>query len=305
MYARANVCKLAMVNITQRLARRLPRGLRRPLGALRRRFRALPARTHLQKKRLLADPSLSARERDLLSRASGAIYFNDGMYTGDGAHYYRVGLSAIRCIDEALRQSGLEEVRSILDMPSGCGRVLRFLVQRFPGAKVTACDLQRDAVNFCAETFGAAPAYSTPDLDEVLLGAQFDLAWCGSLVTHLDAASILALVRFFKRHLAPGGLLVFTTQGDYVARRLPTREFDYGLEDAQIPNVTDGYARDGFGFSVYPEGSYDVASSCGISLTSPDWIRAQLREVGGMREVYFAARGWDDHQDVFGFVKQD
>jgi SAM-dependent methyltransferase len=268
-------------------------------------LRALPARTRLQKRRLLADPSLSARERDLLRRASGAIYFDDGMYTGDGAHYYRVGLSAIRCIDEALRQSGVGEVRSILDMPSGCGRVLRFLVHRFPGARVTACDLQRDAVGFCAATFGAVPAYSAPDLDEVALGARFDLAWCGSLVTHLDAASILALMRFFKRHLSPGGLLVFTTMGDYVARRIPTREFDYGLAGDQIPLITGEYARAGFGFAGYPQGSYDVASSCGVTLTSPEWVREQARRVGGLREVYFAARGWDDHQDVFGFVRRD
>lgn len=303
--ARGNVCKLTPVNITRRLARGLPRGLKRQLGALRRRLRALPARTRRQKEHLLADPSLSERERDLLARASGAIYFDDGMYTGDGAHYYRVGLSAIRCIDEALGRAGIGEVRSVLDMPSGCGRVLRFLIHRFPGARVTACDLQRDAVDFCAATFGATPAYSAPDLDGVSLGARFDLAWCGSLVTHLDAAGILSLLEFFKRHLSPGGLLVFTTMGDYVARRIPTREFDYGLAEDQIPAITGEYARAGFGFRNYPRGSYDVASGCGVTLTSPGWVREQVRRAGGWREVYFAERGWDNHQDVFGFVRRD
>ena len=282
----------------------LPRGLKRPLGSLRRRLRALPARTRRQKSRLLADPALPPHERDLLKRASGAIYFNDGMYTGDGAHYYRVGLSAIRCIDAALGRAGVGEVRSVLDMPSGGGRVLRFLVQRFAGARVTACDLQRDAVDFCAATFGAEPAYSAPDLGGLSLGARFDLAWCGSLVTHLDAAGIRSLLGFFERHLAPGGLLVFTTMGDYVARRIPAREFDYGLAEDQIPAITAEYERSGFGFAGYPEGSYDVASSCGVTLTSPEWVREQVRRAGGWREVYFAERGWDDHQDVFGFVRE-
>ena len=31
---------------------------------------------------------------------------------------------------------------------------------------------------------------------------------------------------------------------------------------------------------------------------------ARVREVGGLR-VYFKARGWDDHQDVFGFVMKE
>jgi SAM-dependent methyltransferase len=264
--------------------------------------RARPSRTRRQKERLLADASLAAWERGLLAGASDSIFFNDGMYTGDGAHYYRVGLSAIRCIDEALAAAGIKEVHSVLDLPSGGGRVLRFLTARFPGVKVTACDLQRDAVDFCAETLGAEPAYSAPDFDAVSLGARFDLVWCGSLVTHLDAASIESLLELFKRHLAPDGLLVFTTMGDYVARRLPTREFDYGLNDNQIPLITDEYARTGFGFSGYPQGSYDMASGCGVTLTSPGWVREQARRAGGLREVYFAARGWDDHQDVFGFV---
>ncbi|MFN2599390.1 MAG: trans-aconitate 2-methyltransferase [Pyrinomonadaceae bacterium] len=290
------------MGITQKLARRLPRRLRRELGALRRRARSLPSRTSRQKQRLLADPSLTARERELLDAASSAIFFDDGMYTGDGAHYYRVGLSAIRCIDAALDAAGFSDVRRVLDLPSGGGRVLRFLVRRFPAAKVTACDIQRDAVAFCAKTFGAVPAYSTPDFDELSLGARFDLIWCGSLVTHLDAAPIRSLLEFFKRHLAPAGLLVFTTMGDYVARRLPTREFDYDLTDDQIPTVTAEYARAGFAFSDYPPGGYDVVSSCGVTLTSPAWVRDEVRRIGGLREVYFAERGWDDHQDVFGFV---
>jgi SAM-dependent methyltransferase len=302
---RVNVCTLAAVGITRKLARHLPRNLRRRLGDVRRRARARPSRTRQQKERLLADASLAAWERELLAGARDVIFYNDGMYTGDGAHYFRVGLSAIRCIDGALEAAGLREVRRVLDLPSGGGRVLRFLTARFPGAKVTACDLQREAVDFCAATFGAVPAYSVPDFDAVSLGARFDLIWCGSLITHLDAASIMSLLALFKRHLAPGGLLVFTTMGDYVARRLPTHEFDYGLTDDQIPSITDEYARTGFGFSDYPPGSYDVATSCGVTLTSPRWVREQVRRAGSLREVYFAERGWDDHQDVFGFVWDD
>ena len=295
MIPRMNVQKLKLV---------VPRRLWPYLGNVRRWVRAIPPRPEFQKKRLLSDPSLSAAERELLSKVSSNIYYRDGMYDSDGAHYFKVGLGAIHSIDAALAQTNLTDVRTILDLPSGGGRVLRFLSARFPGAKITACDIQRDAVDFCGEHLGAEPVYSSANLNEVSLDMKFDLIWCGSLLTHLNQRPMVDLLKFFKRHLNAGSLLVFTTHGDYVAARLPKKEFDYGLDDEQLPGLIDEYERSGFGFAPYPKGIYDSASEFGVSLTSPDWTDKQVRMVGGMRKVYFASRGWDDHQDVFGFVRE-
>ena len=283
------------------LKRFVPPSLWPRLGAVRRWVRSVPPRTYQQKRRMLADASLlTARERELLRRAESRIDYEDGMYKGDGAHYFGVGLSALRCIDEAIERAGIEEVESILDMPCGYGRVMRFLAGRFPGARLTACELDRRAVNFCARRFGAAPAYSSEDLDAVSLGARFDLIWCGSLATHLGAGPTLALLRLFRRHLAPGGLALFTTHGDFVARRLPTRDFDYGLTDEQIAHLTGGYAREGHAYT-----DYVYAKNYGISLTSPARVREQVALAGGLREVYFKERGWDEHQDVYGLMLEE
>ena len=267
------------------------------LGALRRRLRSLPPRPGWQKWRLLSDPSLTDIERELLRKVSGKIYFNDTMYDGDGAHYYKVGLSAIHCIDEAVAQARLARVRTILDLPCGSGRVLRFLVQRFPEAEITACEIQRGPVQFCVRTFGARPAYSSVELDEVDLAEKFDLIWCGSLATHLNEHGILALFRLFARHLRPGGLAVFTSHGAYATQRLWRREFDYSIPENQIDRLVHDYKQAGYGFA-----DYAGEQNWGVSLTSPEWIRASMRELGSLREVYFKEHGWDDHQDVFGFV---
>ncbi len=283
----------------QRLKRLVPQPLWPYLGAVRRLVRALPSRTQLQKKKLLSDSKLTERDRKLLRNVSSRIYYNDGMYHGDGAHYFKVGLSAIHCIDEALERAGLNEVRTILDFPCGSGRVMRFLRQRFPAAKITACELASGPVQFCVRTFGAEPAFSSLNLDEVSLGKQFDLIWCGSLVTHLNEDGIAALFRLFRRHLAPGGMMIFTTHGDFVARRIPTRDFDYGLAAEQMARIGQRYPKEGYGFEDYP-GEKDY----GVSLTSPDWIRTRIREVGGLGEVFFKERGWDNHQDVFGFIRE-
>lgn len=291
------------MNHVKALKRVVPPLLWPYLGALRRFVRALPPRTQLQKKKLLSDSTLTERERELLSKVSSRIYYNDGMYDGNGAHYYKVGLSAIHCIDEALRRTTLtansKDLRTILDLPCGSGRVMRFLVQRFPEAEITACELEPGPVQFCVRAFGAEPAYSSANLDEVSLSRTFDLIWCGSLVTHLNDHGIAALLKLFQRHLTTGGLLTFTTHGDFVHRRIPTQDFAYGLTAEQIDRIGSGYPKTGYGFEDYPgEKNY------GVSLTSPDWIRARVRELGGLREVYFKERGWDNHQDVFGFVRE-
>jgi len=284
---------------TPQLKELLPRGVRRRLGAARRWLRARPARTEAQKQRLVAANSLAAAERALLAEVESRISYEDGMYKGDGAHYFRVGLDAIRCIEAALAAAHLTAVKNILDFPCGYGRVLRFLVRRFPEARVTACELLPDAVRFCAETFKVVPAQSTYELDTLTLGARYDLIWCGSLATHLDARRTRALLRFFARHLAPGGLLLFTTHGEYVAGRVFDMADFYGLCRADTPALIEAYRQTGHGYLDYPE-----QPGYGVSLSAPAWVRAEAQEVGTLREVYFRARGWDEHQDVFGFVKE-
>jgi len=284
----------------QALKRIVPRSFWPYLGAVRRFLRSAQPRPSLQKRRLLRDHLLDPHDRELLGKVSSRIYHNDGMYHGNGAHYFKVGLSAIRCIDEALRASGLSTVRTILDLPCGSGRVMRFLRQRFPEASITACELETGPVEFCVRNFGAEPARSSLNLDEVSIGKKFDLIWCGSLVTHLNEQGIVALFRLFRRHLAPGGIMIFTTHGDFVVHRFLTRDFDYGLADEQNVRIGVDYPRTGYGFEDYPgEKGY------GVSLTSPAWIRGRVAEVGGLREVFFKERGWDNHQDVFGFVADD
>ena len=267
---------------------------------MRRRARALAFRTERQRQRLLADETLAAEEREQLAAVESRISPRDTMYTGDGAHYFKVGLSAMRAVEAASRAANLTSVGHVLDLPCGHGRVLRFLVRRSPQAHFTACDLDRDGVDFCAETFGATPFYSHEDLDALTFDARFDLIWCGSLVTHLNEHATRSLFRLFARHLAPGGLMIFTAHGDFVARRMPRGEFDYMLTDEQIEAITRRYTQTGFGYEDYSE-----QRGYGVSLTSPAWIRAQLAALGKLREVYFRERAWDDHHDVYGYVRED
>ncbi|HKP48230.1 MAG TPA: class I SAM-dependent methyltransferase [Pyrinomonadaceae bacterium] len=276
----------------------LIRKTRRRLGDIRRHVRARPARTQKQKANLLRRTSLDQHQQALLEKTESRISPKDGMYKGDGDHYFGVGLSAIECINAALSGSNLPEPKRILDLPCGHGRVLRFLVNRFPESAITACDLDTDGVDFCTETFDVSGAYSRVDLATLSLADSFDLIWCGSLITHLDETRIVALMKFFDQHLSQNGLLFFTAAGDRVRDRMWTREFDYGIAKTVIPEMVESYRKEGYAYTDYP-----YMADYGVSLTSPEWIRSRIVEIGKLREVFFAKHGWDNHQDVYGFIK--
>jgi len=95
-----------------------------------------------------------------------------------------------------------------------------------------ACDLKREGVDFCASRFDAIPVYAheSPAENELERG-RFDLIWVGSLLTHLDAPRWREFLECFRQWLRPGGILVFSTQGQESYRHLATGEspFDYGL----------------------------------------------------------------------------
>ncbi len=232
----------------QKVGRRVARLLSHSVDTVRRHLRALPARTASRKRELLADPTLTNSDRELLRQVSSRVDSHDDMYQADGVHYIKVGLSAIKCIDEAVKGADRRAVKTILDLPCGSGRVLRFLRERFPEAEITASELTPGPVEFCVRTFGALPALSSANLDEVSMGRSFDLIWCGSLVTHLKEPAIVALLKLFRRHLTAGGGVVFTTHGDFVAHRM-NEECNYGLPREETPRVRREYATNGYGYA--------------------------------------------------------
>lgn len=244
---------------------------------------------------VLASTIPDQQQRELLRRIDPRVAPADTMYAGDGAHYFSVGLSAISCIDALIEQCEKREVRTILDLPCGHGRVLRFLRARFPEASITACDLERRGVDFCATVFGAEPLYSVPDFDALRLTRPFDLIWCGSLLTHLDREPLVSLLRFASRTLTQDGLFIATAAGKRVAERMRSRDASYGLTPTQLDRLTQEFVEQGFGYENYPG-----SAGYGISLTSLEWLRSAAADAK-LECAASKIRGWDDHQDVYAF----
>lgn len=256
----------------------------------------------LAKAELAASDELSPQEKAWVAAVESEIAPGDQMFvSGEGRHYLGVGLSALRNIEEALQVAGRDEpIRQVLDFPCGYGRVLRFLKVRFPEAAFMGCELQAEAVRFCRRCFDIETAPSEPDFSRIQLDRRFDLVWCGSLVTHLDEASTSALLACFDRHLAEGGICLFTTHGKATEDLLGSGQRSYSLGQEAQERVLADYHATGFGF-----GEYDDWPGYGISLTRPEKIRelADSASGGTWEELLYRQRGWDGHQDVFAYRK--
>lgn len=122
---------------------------------------------------------------------------------------------------------------------------------------------------------------------------RFDLIWCGSLLTHLEAERWRQFLPLFESLLEPNGLLVFSTHGRSSAERLRDRSWRVRLEESRVQSLLEAYDRAGFGYS---ESQYQ--SNYGLSLSSPAWVAGQLEALPALRLVAYTEKAWAGHQDV-------
>ena len=253
------------------------------------------------KHRLLCSPDFTHEEKTLLEKVSLQIHEGDSMYTSSNAfHYLSVGLSASRCIREALRSAGKEfEDGSILDIPSGYGRVLRFLREMFPNAEITAAEIDRTALDFCRRHFAVTTFLSKTSFSDLNLPRRFDLIWCGSLFTHINEQSSRNLLQFFHDHLSTQGVCIFSTHGQRSIDWIQSKKVTYGLTENEQQEVIRGFQEQGYGYVDYPN-----ESGYGTSTVSHQRMLELAKGVGSWYETLFLEHGWDNHQDVYAFAMQ-
>ena len=223
---------------------------------------------------------------------------DDSIYKSGGAEqYFHWGSEAIKTIERFVTFTGLHQVDKILDLPSGYGRVIRYLRAHFASAQIHACDIDPRAVDFCAKTFDAKPIYSTTDMAAIPLDDGYDLIWCGSLLTHVHADQWRALLELFATHLNERGVLIFTTHGRPNVDRLRVRRNELGLSEWAVTAVLSDYERCGFGYQNFPG-----RDGYGISLSTASWVCDQVQATEGLRLAGYQEGGWGGMQDAVAWV---
>lgn len=228
--------------------------------------------------------------------------------------YYEIGQRALELVKFSAELCDKPHYPDILDLPCGHGRVLRWLRAHYGYANITACDLDRDGVDFCARQFGAKPVYSEVHLNRLPFQSQFDLIWVGSLVTHLRRDRWLATLDCLVRWTKECGVIVFTTQGRNVASLLARGRRNVA-ENIDKPALLAEYARTGFAYQRYFESNAE--EDYGLTLTSPEWLmrtlqrypdiimRAYLEEAWGMQDVVILYKKAGHYEPLLGVPEQN
>lgn len=232
----------------------------------------------------------------VFAHVNRAIADGDGMAKGrDLDYYFSVGACALSLITETLSTASVAPTRvlRVLDYACGYGRVLRWLQAEFPEAWLLGVDADEKAAQAAGRTLGV----ETRPLDLSLsdpIDAPFDLIWVGSLFTHLPEAETLRVLRYLRAHLTPSGVLVYTMHGHLIRDRLQSRERLYGLAEDAADRVVTEFDTASYGFADYPR-----LTGYGVSAATPTKMM-EMNYSAGLRPVLFKARGWVQHQDVYG-----
>jgi SAM-dependent methyltransferase len=217
-------------------------------------------------------------------------------------HYFGVGLDALELIFDAMMLCRLTKIRSILDMPSGFGRVTRHLKTAFPDAELYACDLYQDRIDFCARELGAIPVKSKENFNDIRFTTKFDLIWCGSLLTHLTAQQFQQALELFARSLNADGVAVITLHGRH-SPFIQHNKWKY-LPDEQFAIAESQFRDKGFGYADYNmQNVFFEQETYGVCLSSPSYVLKCLEKDESIRIKAYLERRWDDHQDALIFQK--
>jgi SAM-dependent methyltransferase len=210
---------------------------------------------------------------------------------GSNVHYFTVGLQASLIIEKCSGIVNKNNVEKILDFGCGYGRVLRFLINQFPKAQITGCELEEKYTDFCKEAFGVETFQSKANIKELPRDKKYDLIWAGSVFTHLSASKFEELFEYFNEVLNVDGVAVFTTHGRFSEEKL--KSHGYGLSRIGKKITEYQYKTMGYGYQDYP-----FAKGYGVSLMKPSWFMKFIKGYENIEVVTYSEQYWDRHQDV-------
>jgi SAM-dependent methyltransferase len=216
------------------------------------------------------------------------IASDDPMFHYAPRLYFQAGQEALRNVRLAMLAARKEEVTSLLDFACGRGRVLRMFQAAFPDADITGSDIEPPAVDFVRETFGVTGIVSDYHPDKVELPGTYDVIWCGSLLTHVDAERFTGFMKLFESVLAPGGVAVFTVYGRFIADGLRDRSVTLDLTEEQADIVLCDYDKTGFGF--YPGLAPEI--NFGDCVATRSWVCEQLDQTPNLKLLLYIEEGW-------------
>jgi SAM-dependent methyltransferase len=202
--------------------------------------------------------------------------------------YFAAGEAAIQVITRSLILSRRTGVDSVLEIPSGAGRVTRHLRAFFPDARLCVSDVNKTAVEFAARTFSAEVFEASADFSQ-LPEQRFDLVFVGSLLTHLPVELFVAALNWLIEATATGGMLVITLHG-----RVFTMLGQLAITPEKWQEAVTNWQSAGYGHISTNE----YETPYGITLSQPAWVLSQVQQDPRVRILTYEEGAWAVTQDV-------
>jgi SAM-dependent methyltransferase len=176
---------------------------------------------------------------------------------------------------------------SMLEFASGYGCVTRHLRHEIPNLDVTACDIHPAAVDFIRNVLGVKCELSDSAPEGLALGKLFQVVFALSFFSHMPDRTWRRWLDRLAAHTEPGGFIIFTT---------------HGLRSAKMMKVTN-LGGNNIWFNPQSEQDDLDTAEYGTTITSFDYVYAQISSIPDVRLVGFQEGFWWGHQDVYTLQK--
>jgi len=199
---------------------------------------------------------------------------------GGVQEYFESGKTDAMKIEALLKKLGLSPKSNILEFAAGFGRVTRHLTH----CRLTASDIHGEAVHFLSEDIRVKAIPSATDPDAFAPDERFDFIFVLSLFSHLPATLFERWLARLALTLRPGGYLMFTTHGDFAARKV--QAFADALDEEM-----------GFGFLANTDQRDLAPEIYGASIATSKFVIENIYRCTDARIVSFSPGSWWALQD--------
>ena len=225
----------------------------------------------------------------------GRVHYNDFMLRDTRpetiASYQDNATEFVGLLGDAVASVGKSwmDIRAVLDIGCGYGRIVRALLDRVPPSRIYVCDVIEGGVEFTSKEFGVN---RVPLLEHAYfsLHDKFDLAYLLSVYTHTPDGFMANHLRLVNKCLKPGSVCVFTTQGPISANTCERYQQAWLDKDAVLSTL----AQLGFCFMQYPH----YRETYGMTWCSREYVEKAIADAG-LWLVDYKPAGHGGHQDVF------
>jgi len=176
----------------------------------------------------------------------------------------------------------------LLEFASGYGCVSRHLSSVMPKIDLVCSDIHKEAMEFIGNKFGLKTAISNSVPENFKVKGRFDIVFALSFFSHMPESTWFRWLEVLFSKVAPGGSLIFTTQG------LTSRRF---MGDPEIP-------KDGFWFKAESEQKDLDVTEYGQTVVTRDFVNRQVRKLKNASVEIHSPAYWWGHQDLWVIQKK-